>query len=424
MSYQVENAVQASLNLQISPKHDASGQGVFVAVFDTWPPPGQIEAANDRINGGGLMNARLQQAVYPGIVSHVYNRVPAALEGGLPCGRYLPSDPVSGTPGIIVEDYDMSDHGLFVSDVINDMAPAADIEVYRVLTNGGTGDLDLISRAVQEALDYVRQNQLDDGLQQPRPLVLNFSLGLAPQALLLGALLNNPGLFYLDAKALTQAIDSLVPPAALPPGLGEPPGGNTEVGRLRSAGFVAPGENRFAGALGVVEKVFSFGRMERVLAVAAAGNDSAGDARRFGPRLPAAVEGVMAVAATVGDTPANQQPASYSNIDDFFSDSDGIAAFGGEAENDSTDPGPNRAMVGLYVSDNIPPNKPPATNNPSNDTGWAIWSGTSFAAPVVAGFAAALWSEAPNLSALEIRNLIFTDPHTRRDRQVLPFVQG
>ena len=76
------------------------------------------------------------------------------------------------------------------------------------------------------------------------------------------------------------------------------------------------------------------------------------------------------------------------------------------------------ALVGLYASENVPPG-----STTVNDAGWAAWSGTSFAAPVAVGFAAALWSEQPDLSALQVRKYILYDPATKQDRDVLPFVQ-
>lgn len=134
--------------------------------------------------------------------------------------------------------------------------------------------------------------------------------------------------------------------------------------------------------------------------------------------------GVSSVVNAVG------RIASYSNDDDFIdTPDDGIGAFGGDADDltgMTTD-----GIVGLYVSPRIPPDTPdmparPGTGNlggPANTRGWASWSGTSFAAPIAAGFAACLWSAAPFATAREIMNLIITEPRTGSARAFLPFFQ-
>ena len=48
------------------------------------------------------------------------------------------------------------------------------------------------------------------------------------------------------------------------------------------------------------------------------------------------------------------------------------------------------AVRGLYSAAELAAGK--------NETGWALWAGTSFAAPVITGLAADLWAEHPELS--------------------------
>jgi subtilisin family serine protease len=118
--------------------------------------------------------------------------------------------------------------------------------------------------------------------------------------------------------------------------------------------------------------------------VAAAGNDSFGQ-RRMEPRLPARFESVLGVAATTVDP---DRPAPYSNLGDESELGDHVATFGGSI--DSHDQ-PERGVIGIYAGE-FPSGK-------SNDTGWAYWSGTSFATALVSGMAANVWAGSPDLDA-------------------------
>src|SRR5581483_3704002 len=87
--------------------------------------------------------------------------------------------------------------------------------------------------------------------------------------------------------------------------------------------------------------------------------------------------------------------APYSNDDDFpGTRDDGISAFGG-----NIDPGTglstHEGVTGLFVSRSFP-------SGTLNTTGWARWSGTSFATPFITGLAACVWAEDNGLSAQEL----------------------
>jgi hypothetical protein len=87
-------------------------------------------------------------------------------------------------------------------------------------------------------------------------------------------------------------------------------------------------------------------------------------------------------------------PSSFSNVDDIITEvEDGIGAFGGEVNERTgrTTAGP----VALFISDDLPPGQ-----SGGNTDGWAMWAGTSFASPVVAAFAACVWSVKPDLPAI------------------------
>ena len=67
----------------------------------------------------------------------------------------------------------------------------------------------------------------------------------------------------------------------------------------------------------------------------------------------------------------------------------GITCFGGDVAPAAT---PDAAatttdgITGLYSAERLPDGQP-------NTSGWVRWAGTSFAAPVIAGIAARLWSQ-------------------------------
>ncbi|MCG8352997.1 MAG: S8/S53 family peptidase [Chloroflexales bacterium] len=116
-------------------------------------------------------------------------------------------------------------------------------------------------------------------------------------------------------------------------------------------------------------------RERNVLFVAAAGNDAEAGMERPQARYPAAFEDVVGVGALHPDG----VPADYSNISDTPL-SIGIATFGGKASGD--DSVPNEAVRGIYTG--LFP------NGEQNHDGWAWWSGTSFATPIISGVLAAL----------------------------------
>src|SRR5262249_55911569 len=116
--------------------------------------------------------------------------------------------------------------------------------------------------------------------------------------------------------------------------------------------------------------------------VAAAGNDSLTqvEARRprMEPRLPARFDTVLGVAATTSDP---RRPAPYSNLGDERELGDHVATFGGSVSDGLE---PEDGVIGIY-SGEFPLRRP-------NETGWAYWSGTSFATAIVSGIAANLWT--------------------------------
>lgn len=373
---------------EITPPCRAAGAGVLVAVLDSWPmengslrPLDRLRALRNRLDRAGIYNPRLDAAVNQGIVreSDIHDLVSDAPFADLPCMRHR----CDGT----FDSYPMADHGLFVADLLKDVAPAAELSVYRVLNDYGTTDLHTVASAVRVAVARARARQW--------PLVLNVSLGFAPQMQIIPYLLDSAGGFLRSGDEWVPALKDLGVHARAK---SEDERHTTQVNALLEAGLLVKDSNRLTGPVEVLDDLFGF-NMEKdgVLVVAAAGNDSC-DGRLFPPRLPAVIEGVLGVSAMDKDGSF----VWYSNADDLRQPDDGIGAFGGEPGDGSGTATPQ--PLGLYVSDRIPPDRPGKTGSggPLNEHGWALWSGTSFATPVAAGLAACIWSEDTSITPQEV----------------------
>lgn len=382
---------------------EAQGQGVVVAVIDTYPvhsqddrqpaqapnpplgaydPGGDIRGCFEAIAASGEPRFwRLAEANAGEVVIEVVDNYVAALPPGVhACPHHAYNDEIPR----------LANHGLFVADVVKDIAPQATVRVYRAFSDDGISDLQTIAQAADDAIKGANG----------APLVINLSGGFGPQTSQVVRLLEtikDPG---ADYRLIAEQIAGAQP---------TPP--EREIRELERAHLLQQNGRvyHFVNALQAIDTVFSqTGGVTRVLAVAAAGNDSYhhGGPVPFGPRLPAAVQNVLGVSAYVPDREAGRgswRRASYSNDDDFFRGNDGIGAFGGETlksgRSDEHD-----APLGLFVSESDP-------DGAANESGWAYWSGTSFACPVVAGFAACLWSADTGRTAGGVRALVFGPPN-------------
>lgn len=133
------------------------------------------------------------------------------------------------------------------------------------------------------------------------------------------------------------------------------------------------------------------GSSPKICVVAAAGNDYQLDCddpsaklppQRPAARYPAAMWDVLGVAAL--DRSGN--PASYSNLPDLQPD-EGFWTLGGEK-------GHGHGLLGVYIGDlPVARTSSAAWMYDPNTTGWAWWSGSSFAAAVLSGMAAAALSQ-------------------------------
>jgi subtilisin family serine protease len=159
--------------------------------------------------------------------------------------------------------------------------------------------------------------------------------------------------------------------------------------------------------------------------VAAAGNDSNSPTvpKRIGPHYPAAFPEVISVAAV----DRQGKPALYSNSPQAEMLHNGVAAYGGAALTlEEVQNGYNLdALKGVYTSATYPApevHAPALPDYPApNPYGWAFWSGTSFATPIVSAVVARIlqtlasgatstsWqSLAPEQRAAEVQRLLTT----------------
>ncbi len=239
--------------------------------------------------------------------------------------------------------YNMNDHGLFIAGIIRSIAPQAEIKLVRTQNSYGAGDMNVFL----DALDEVAQRQ------DTHQIVLNLSMGTLPpleelHQIWFGSTCCCETPAFFDALNTLEKLDLALKIA------------------IRS----------------LVEK--------GVVVVAAAGNDSLGKNPPHGPRYPARYEQVLGVAAVN----RKGEAAAYSNRANADYWGSGIATYGGEEPDEASEilaeqSGVPDAPRSLYLNNTYPPlsaDDPPPPD--PNMSGWAWWSGTSFATAVASGLAA------------------------------------
>ncbi len=144
-------------------------------------------------------------------------------------------------------------------------------------------------------------------------------------------------------------------------------------------------------------------RNQGVLLVAAAGNNSQGEALRLDARFPAAYDEVLGVTAA---TVSGEQEAWYANR----VQAGGVALFAGDVREGVVD-GESKMvlderypLVGPFSNSAVPTLG--VSSDPPNESGWVAWAGTSFATPLASGLAALLWSASPDQDASEVANAL------------------
>jgi len=245
-------------------------------------------------------------------------------------------------------DYKMTDHGLFIAGLIHSIVPEAEIHLIEVLNQYGVGDYMSFVQGLMKL--YTEKIYSPD-----RQLVINCSW-----------MLEFP---YEDRQARQKDPN------------GDPDARFAE--RVRQ--FAGANQALLFALRDLFNRFYGLGRQ----AVAAAGNDG----KKEDPegdgvlaRYPAAltrVQGVGALPKSLergGGGNGKYKPSVFSNLSDN-PERKGIATLGGEE-------GEGKGVLGLYIGE--------FPGCCRNDSKWAWWSGTSFAAPILAGTIASVMSRAGN----------------------------
>jgi subtilisin family serine protease len=270
-------------------------------------------------------------------------------------------------------DYLMSDHGLFAAGIVHTLAPKARIHLIQVLNRYGMSDLTSIASGLQKV---IQKDGTGNNVVVNMSLTINFPLESDHNTT------NDPKGNELGKKILSRKDERsgwmkflclivniicwLI----------------AYIFGIRLRGCEPTWYDRQAWAMLWICKSVSTLNSN---IIAAAGNRRRGLARtRPHAEYPAAFPDVLGVGALPKyATPPSSKldPASYSNFSDR-PDGSGITTLGGE-------PGEKNGILGIYVGE-----FPIAAvgTRPSNDSGWAWWSGTSFATPIVTGVVAAMLS--------------------------------
>lgn len=305
--------------------------------------------------------------------------------------------------------YKMNDHGLFITGIVHDIAPRADLHLIRVLGEYGVAHTGLILPVLQGLPDHLLKNN-------QKRLIINMSLGwsIPPGGELLRTWLEST--FCVLKPLLAEHGDLDAAFMALQKG------GQEGIARTIKAiidHLHAPIREMIAFLTNNEKEEYK----NRILIVAAAGNDNhwferpPNDAVRHRPepRWPARYPEVIGVAA-VGFADEN---AYYSNRADIESQSNGVATFGGNAvrkgeeylgeiETYSGLTGASGGLTGIEADKKVDAVRGIYITDPvmldagDNKTGWVYWSGTSFATPVIAGLAADFWASYPDASPEQI----------------------
>lgn len=317
------------------------GHQVTVLVLDTAPEP-------DRIKQPPVDNALLRSlrcALFDG------GRPGLQAFAPLPDAAKVRARPFDATaqPGDEGHPYRMTDHGLFVAGLIHDIAPRAEIRLWRVLNDFGAGRVSTIFAALAAALRVAQA--------QTAPVVINMSL-----------VINAPVKDWPTAWA-TLVRDSFQ---------------------------------------SMLEIIVGQHLATRCVVVAAAGNGST-VAHRRDPRNIARFDTLIAVAAAT----LAGGPADYADMGDAIATvTNGVASFGGNTAADhkvavipKTKGVLLDAPIGLVTSLTVPEDDPAGQ---PNETGWAAWSGSSFATPIISGLITCLLGgeEPDGRNALDTTNVI------------------
>lgn len=317
----------------VIPLDTKGADDVLVAVLDTAPHPDRIRSAATRPEWRRhWLLQRLAQELRNEDGTFVVEY-----------DRYSPTNDVSTGKDFRHEPryYLMPDHGLAVAGLVRDVAPRARIRLIRVLNDYGGGDLfGLIAALSDLEREFVKGSI--------RRLVVNLSLNIMPDIRRL------PYIWFDHRQWPTTQL-----------------GGVTRV-----LNHIEEGLRQ------LFEGLYAHG----ILVTAAAGNDSfhalqQGQLPRP-PRVPARY------ASTLSVTAVNSKfvPASFANAANIPPIETGVATFGGDSYGVLDANSMQDAVRGIYISPTLPAGE-------QNVSGWADWSGTSFATPIISALGAHLMAQ-------------------------------
>jgi len=328
-----------------------TGDGVHVIILDTLPRQEDIKRA---VEGAEEHNLLLLD-VANNVVMH-HNHLPAVIDEPNPKQPRTGKD-IKGRNG---GGFRMADHGLFIAGIVRDIAPEAHVECIRALSDFCVGD----SKAFAKTLETIQNRMLhvnpDDGNKQgdlyQKQVVINMSLVVPPDYILLKQGMN-PDQVRQD---LFNAIQPL-----------------TNLGAIFVASAGNEGDARYKPAN-------PMNMRPNALYPAAFAYHGAGSSMGLGNSM-----------IPVGAVDKDGNPASYS----CYPGDLGIAVYGGDVpkkfKRDKsgcfTEAEDIDALIGIYTSLSYPAlllEDCRPTYPVPNAHGWAYWSGTSFATPIIAALVA------------------------------------
>lgn len=336
---------------QSIPLERNGAEGVTVAILDTAHHPDRVRSAATRPE---LRRNWLLQRLNTNLRSEngsfaiQYDRYPVTND--VRTGRDAENDP---------RYYFMPDHGLFVTGIIRDIAPRAHLRLIRILNDFGGCDLYNLFAALTDL-----EHELESGAI--RRLVINLSLTVMPD-------IRRLPYVWFDRRQWQT---------------------------VQLSGVIRMLQSLEDGLRLLFEALYAQG----ALIVAAAGNDSARAAQKGQsprpPRVPASYDTILSVTAVNSQF----QPSRYANSANITAGNTGVATFGGDDDTLIDISVMPDAVRGLYISPTFPLGE-------QNTTGWADWSGTSFATPIISALGAHFLAQ--GLSAAETITRIAVGPAQR-----------
>ncbi|HXL35785.1 MAG TPA: S8 family serine peptidase, partial [Ktedonobacteraceae bacterium] len=312
------------------PFDPGGAEDVLIAVLDTAQHPDRVISAAMRPE---FRRNRLLQRLAEdlrnetGFLEIEYDRYPIISD--VSTGHDLYSQPAY---------YKMADHGVFVTGLIRDVAPGAQIRLIRILNDYGGGDLYNIYAALTDL-------EVELGSGPNRRLVINLSLNIMPDIRRL------PYVWFDHRQWPSTQL----------------------AGAVRVLAHIEEGLRL------LFESLYAYD----VLIVAAAGNDSVLANKQAQkprpPRIPARYETTLSVASVN----SRYVPSIFANTACTPPMNAGVATFGGDSDGMLDANGLPEAVRGVYIAPTFP-------GGEQNVSGWADWSGSSFATAIISGLGAHL----------------------------------